>query len=247
MALKTPQILTFDTALGGVTIALSLSDGRIVSRHKETAREQASLLIPMLQDVLEEGGATFQDLDAIACMIGPGSFTGLRIGMTTAKTLGLSLNKPVMGINTLDLMARHYDVSNHDGNLLIVLETKRKDFYACYYDQAYTPIGKPFAASAEDIVSKAPRGSFAVGGDAIQRFQTALKAKAENEGQGHRADLNHIQFLTAISYPTAEILTSLAREQYDSMEPDMPRIEPLYLRGADTSKPKHKPRQIASP
>ncbi|MEM7618005.1 MAG: tRNA (adenosine(37)-N6)-threonylcarbamoyltransferase complex dimerization subunit type 1 TsaB, partial [Pseudomonadota bacterium] len=221
------NILCFDTALGGITIGVGLSDGSVLTHYYETEREQASLLVPQLQEVLEKGGIAFQDLDAVACTIGPGSFTGLRIEMTTAKTLGLSLEKPVIGINTLDLMVRHYDVTD---NLLILLETKRQDFYACYYDTDKKELFEPFAASAEDILEKAPFDDFVVGGDCLERFKSLSDAS--------------LAYLNNIEHPQADVLVNLAFEYYQNSEYDE-RIEPLYLRGADTSKPKHKPRKLA--
>ena len=233
MIVKPPNLLAFDTAMGGITIGLALSNGSTISRHMETQREQASHLVPMLQEVVDEGGLTFNDLDAIACSIGPGSFTGLRIGMTTAKTFGLSLAKPVIGMNTLDLMAQHYETSK---NKLIILETKRQDFYACYFDAQNTPLTDPFASSEEDIIAQAPEGQFVVCGDAVERFKSSLD-KIE-------AHTSSFEYLVPTDHPLPFIMTTYATELYNNNDYGE-RIEPLYLRGADTSQPKNKPRKLA--
>lgn len=220
------KILAFDTAMSGISIA-HCNQEKVVTRQIETAREQASLLIPMLKEVLEEGGTDFKDLDALACTIGPGSFTGLRIGMTTAKILALAVNKPVFGINTLTLTAHHYDVG---APLLILLETKRQDFYACYYDKNLNPMTAPFAAPPEVILQKAPETNFAIGGDCLERFKLTSKfSKAE--------------YLESIAQPNPLKLLELAQYKYQNSD-DIKPLEPLYLRGADTSLPKNKPRVL---
>ncbi len=220
------KILAFDTALSGISIALC-NDDIIMTRQIETAREQASLLIPMIQEVLEAGKLDFKDIDALACTIGPGSFTGLRIGMTTAKILALALKKPVLGINTLALMAHHYDIQTP---LLIVLETKRQDFYACYYDKNYNAVITPFAASAEEILAQAPKEDFVIGGDCLERFKSA-------------SNINPKLFLENISQPNPEKLLEIAKLNYKNQSNAEP-LKPLYLRGADTSQPKNKPRVL---
>ena len=228
MTVKNQTILSFDTALSGITIGLVTSAGLVVARQVETAREQAAWLVPMIQEVMQEGGVGFSELDAIACSIGPGSFTGLRIGLTTAKTLSLAIDKPVIGLNTLDVMAYHYKGSNP---MLIVLETKRQDFYACYYDENKNAITGPFAADAQDIIARAPVNDFKIGGDCLERFKNVSGYDGVYEAN--------------IDQPKPEVLIKFARNQFGSIKEGQ-KIEPLYLRGADTSKPKHKPRKLES-
>jgi tRNA threonylcarbamoyl adenosine modification protein YeaZ len=173
-------------------------------------------------------------LDLVVSTIGPGSFTGLRIGLSTARTFATALSIPVAGVNTLDLIATHYDTTGpfekpEEIPLLIVLETKRQDFYARYYDAAGNPLGDAFAANASFIMEMAPEAAFCVGGDCLVRF------KEEAEGD--------YQLLDPVTLPDPAVLARLGIKQaQEQAVREMPK--PLYLRGADVSQPKTPPRKL---
>ncbi|MEM8833918.1 MAG: tRNA (adenosine(37)-N6)-threonylcarbamoyltransferase complex dimerization subunit type 1 TsaB [Pseudomonadota bacterium] len=218
--------LVFDTALAGLSVGVVTAEGKASVRQIETAREQASLLIPVIQEVLEEVNLTLKDVDLIGTTIGPGSFTGVRIGMTTAKTLAMALDCPVVGLNTLDVMAHHYEGSEP---LLCVLETKRQDFYGCYYDAQRNAVTEPMATNAIAIIEGAPFDQFTIGGDCLERFQ----AEAGEAGD----------YLEQISMPDPIVMAQLTSEIFEK-EGATETLKPLYLRDADTSEPKVKPRQL---
>ena len=220
-------VLAMDTALGGISVGVMTREGKTAQRVMATERDQAALLVPMIQEILEEAGVTFKTLDLIVCTKGPGSFTGLRIGLSTARTLGMALRIPVLGVGTLDLLARHYDTV---GTLLILLETKRKDFYAGYFDTAKIPLVAPFASDAESILSCGPSEPFSVGGDCLTRF-------------AERVSGSDFTILETITQPDPIILARYGLEVFEK-EGDQGMPEPLYLRGADVSQPKTPPRKL---
>ena len=227
-------ILAFDTAMAGISVGVIGANGNIVSRQFETQREQTSLLIPTIQEVLDEAHLEFKDIDFIASSIGPGSFTGLRIGLTTAKTMTLSLNIPLIGLSNLEVMAHHYQ--NENDPLLIVLETKRQDFYAQYFDIFDTehPYSKkaltdPFCGDAQTIIEKAPSNNFIIGGDCLERFSARIETL--------------VSLVDSWMHPDPILMAQLAFQKYmDGYEES--KIEPLYLRGADVSHPKNPPRKL---
>lgn len=92
----------------------------------DTERGQAEFLVPMINNVVRNAGYTYNDFDRIAVTVGPGSFTGVRVGLSTAKALGLSLNKPVLGFDTLHVIAKAQKLER---DTLILIDTKRGDFY----------------------------------------------------------------------------------------------------------------------
>lgn len=223
---NTKTVLAFDTAMAGISVGVITADGNTAQRVIQTERDQASLLIPTIQEILNEVSASFKDLDLIVCTRGPGSFTGLRIGISTARMMAASLQIPVRGVCTLDLMVRHYDTV---GTLLILLETKRKDFYAAYFDTDKIQKMEPLAADAQTIISNGPSEPFMVGGDCVKRFEESVSAEFES--------------LETIIQPDPIILAKLGLEEFER-EGDTGMPEPLYLRGADVSEPKIPPRKL---
>lgn len=214
------NILAIDTALGGISVGVRI-DGQFAGRQMVMQREQASLLIPTIQEVLSELSSNFNALDKIACTVGPGSFTGLRIGLSAARSLALALDLPTIGMSTLDLMAQHYD----EAQLLIVLETKRQDFYGQYY-QGGQAVGEPITDNALTILNNSPFDEFRVGGDCLERFESEVTTP-----------LNLLDNIL-LSDPKTMIEYAMTLEEGT--------LNPVYLRGADVSMPKNAPRKLAS-
>ena len=95
-------ILGFDTSAAHCAAALLSGDQVLVSHAEEMGRGQAERLVPLLEEVLAAGGATWSDLTRIGVGIGPGNFTGIRISVAAARGLALALGIPAIGISTLD-------------------------------------------------------------------------------------------------------------------------------------------------
>lgn len=224
------NILAFDTALTGCNVALLTASGQRLSKQVETQRDQARLLVPMIQEILSEASLAFQDIDLIAATRGPGSFTGLRLGLATARSLAMALKKPVMGIDSFDFMFEHYKAQNIDKPLLIVLETKRHDFYVQAFKTTGLKDGDPVAAEALKIAETFDLTKYVVGGDCLDRFKSVIGKT--------------IEMLDSVLQPDPILLCDIASKR---TFPELDnRPNPLYLRGADISQPKKKPRKIAS-
>jgi len=128
------KILALDTAVMGCAVAVYDSvSGLSTCDNLVTDRRQAEILVPMVQSVMASAGVTFTDLDCIVVTQGPGSFTGVRIGLATARALAIAANKPILGVSTLEILARQ--VANGDGkSVLALIDTKRDDFYGEVFD-----------------------------------------------------------------------------------------------------------------
>lgn len=120
------NILAIDVSVIGCAVAVVNRQKNLsISHFFDTDRGQAEMLIPMIDDSVREARMQMADIDLIAVTRGPGSFTGVRIGLATARTLGLALDIPVIGISTLDVIARACESKS----ALSLIDTKRGDYY----------------------------------------------------------------------------------------------------------------------
>jgi tRNA threonylcarbamoyladenosine biosynthesis protein TsaB len=131
-------LLAIDTSGPACAVALARSgDGvpEIVAQATEViGRGHAERLMPMIDVALAEGGATFEDLDRIAVTTGPGSFTGIRVGIAAARGLALALDIPAVGIGSLDAIAFPITRSHRSGTAVAVLDAKRGELFALAQD-----------------------------------------------------------------------------------------------------------------
>ncbi|MFY0308997.1 tRNA (adenosine(37)-N6)-threonylcarbamoyltransferase complex dimerization subunit type 1 TsaB [Leisingera sp. D0M16] len=100
-----PLVLGFDTSAAHCAAALLRGDQLLASRLEEMTRGQAERLMPLLEEVLAEGGAAWTDLDAIGVGVGPGNFTGIRIAVSAARGLALGLEVPAVGVDGFEARA----------------------------------------------------------------------------------------------------------------------------------------------
>ncbi|MDO1559290.1 tRNA (adenosine(37)-N6)-threonylcarbamoyltransferase complex dimerization subunit type 1 TsaB [Brevundimonas sp. 2R-24] len=133
------KLLAIDTALSACT-AVVLADGRLAAvRTEEMARGHQERLAPLVQEVMAEWGEGFTQLDRIGVTLGPGSFTGLRVGLAFAKGLALALDRPLVGVGTLEALAA---TAGFEGRLATVLPSR--DGAAIQgFDGEAPPLGPP--------------------------------------------------------------------------------------------------------
>ena len=105
------KILGIDTTTKFLCLGLYV-DGKTYEYNLETGRSLSVLLVPTIQRVIAAAGLKIADIDYFACGLGPGSFTGMRIGLATVKGLSVVRNKPVVGISTLDILAEDVLMNN---------------------------------------------------------------------------------------------------------------------------------------
>jgi len=121
------KILGIDTTTRFLCLGLYV-DGKFYEYNLETGRSLSVLLVPTIQRVIQAAGLKIADIDYFACGLGPGSFTGMRIGLATIKGLSIVRNKPVVGISTLDILAENVMVNN---TLIVPAIDARRDLIYC--------------------------------------------------------------------------------------------------------------------
>ena len=137
-----PTILAIDTSLGPCSVALWQNGAVTQLLHEEKSGQQSKKLILMIEEVLAKGKVTYADCDAIACTVGPGGFTGIRVGLTTARTLTLATGKPLIGLTTLEVIAYGAKLR---GDIVSVIDAYRGQYYVQRFRmiEQLTPISAP--------------------------------------------------------------------------------------------------------
>jgi len=174
-------LLALDAA-GAACSAALWRDGRIVAhRFAPMRRGQSEHLVPMIEDVMGAADTAYGSLDALAVTVGPGGFTGVRIGLATARGLALALHRPLIGISNFEAVAAAVPVAECTGRILaVVLESKRHELYV----QAFAPSGdgelRPLAPGAavppDELDAWLPAGPLTLAGDAAPAAMAALQA-----------------------------------------------------------------------
>jgi tRNA threonylcarbamoyl adenosine modification protein YeaZ len=205
------MLLAFDTATHAVTVALhtGTADGEVVASSTVVdALRHGELLAPGIQRVLVEAGCRPRDLTAIAVGVGPGPFTGLRVGIMTARTMAAVLEIPVRGVCTLDVVAAA--VSDQAGGFRVATDARRKEVYWAAYDGTGRRTTAPAVDRPDDVFSDGP-----VAGRGALLYPDAFPHPIEPENPA-AADLARLVAAGAV-----EVLPP----------------EPLYLRRPDAATP----------
>ncbi|MEW6447134.1 MAG: tRNA (adenosine(37)-N6)-threonylcarbamoyltransferase complex dimerization subunit type 1 TsaB [Bacillota bacterium] len=145
-------VLGIDTATAVLSMAVVGKDGLLAEQSALGERLHSVRLIPLIQDLLAGAGITLRELDGIAVSIGPGSFTGLRLGLITAKTLAQVLGLPVVGIPTLLALAA--PLATGGVPVCPVLTSRRDEVYAAVYranGQDIEAVVSPFASPPSGV------------------------------------------------------------------------------------------------
>ncbi|HIE12901.1 MAG TPA: tRNA (adenosine(37)-N6)-threonylcarbamoyltransferase complex dimerization subunit type 1 TsaB [Desulfotomaculum sp.] len=170
-------VLGIDTATAVLGVAVVGKDGLLAERSTLGERLHSVRLIPFIQDLLVEAGIALRDLTGIAVSIGPGSFTGLRLGLTAAKTLAQALDLPVVGVPTLLALAAPL----LPGGIPVcpVLTSRRSEAYAAVYQQNGQGVKTavmPFAAPPSGVSARlTPFRRVILAGEGAWTFRAELK------------------------------------------------------------------------
>jgi tRNA threonylcarbamoyl adenosine modification protein YeaZ len=219
-------LLAFDTATPMVTAALYDGDQILAREGVPTPRRHGELLAPMIDRVLAAAGVTRSDLTAIAVGTGPGPYTGLRAGLVTARVLGSALRIPVVGVCTLDVIAREAACAAAGREFLVAADARRKEVYWARYAPGGQRVSGPAVSSPAEAAASA--------GIAVTSFPVA------GEGAELYAELGACPIPPR--YPDAAQLAevaaqSLAERSAGASRAPLEPPEPLYLRRPDARVP----------
>ncbi|MER5956031.1 tRNA (adenosine(37)-N6)-threonylcarbamoyltransferase complex dimerization subunit type 1 TsaB [Streptomyces sp. NPDC056121] len=208
-------LLALDTATPAVTVALHDGSSVVAASSQVDARRHGELLLPAVDRVLAEAGVRLDAVTGIVVGVGPGPYTGLRVGLMTADTFGLALGVPVHGLCTLDGLAYAAEV---DGPFVVATDARRKEVYWARYEDARTRVTEPAVDRPADIAEQVA-GLPAVGAGAVLYPDTFPDARAPEN-------------------VSAAALAALAAEKLGAGE-ELRAPRPLYLRRPDAQVPKN--------
>lgn len=200
-----------DTATPMTTVAVLVDNEVLAQRSHRDPRRHAELLTSFVREVMAEAQRPLSALQTVAVGVGPGAFTGLRVGLVTARTLGLALSVPVRGVLTLDALAF---ASGLDMPFAVVTDARRRQVYWATYDDFATRRTGPFVGDPLAAAREIPNGP--VVGAAETPF-------AELFDDVRAPDL-----------PQATAIGALAARRAREGVPPMPP-EPVYLRRPDVT------------
>lgn len=146
------KILAFDTSTEACSVGISV-DGALLEHFSIPEQKQTQILLPIIEELLEQAGMKLSDLDVIAYGQGPGAFTGVRLAVSAAQGLGFSANVPVTGVSTLAVVAQHAYTKHQAQNVLIAMDARMSEVYFAAY--TFNHEGQIEPQSEEQVVSLA--------------------------------------------------------------------------------------------
>ncbi len=216
------MILQIETATSSCSVALA-KDGNVIAFKEVNARNvHAEVITLFIEEIMAKAGVRHADLDAIAVSCGPGSYTGLRIGISTAKGLCYALDKPLIAVETLSAMARGMEGHGlDDGTLLCpMIDARRMEVFTAIFDAA----GDRFVQTSAEIIDENSFSEILKNnrvlffGDGAEKCRAVLSKRP-----------NAIFFDGFIN--SATHLTQLAAEKFNNKDFENPAsFEPFYLK-----------------
>ncbi|MBV8537610.1 MAG: tRNA (adenosine(37)-N6)-threonylcarbamoyltransferase complex dimerization subunit type 1 TsaB [Alphaproteobacteria bacterium] len=176
------KILALDSATAACSVAAWI-DGRLAAAERaDLPRGQAEALMPMVERVRAAIGISFAGFDRFAVTVGPGHFTGLRVGLAAARGLALASARPLIGVTTLAALAAAVPEDELTAAVLVVaLDSKRAEPYLQTFDADRRPATPPVARLAsdyaEELLQRDPGRPFLVAGDAAELLAAAIEAR----------------------------------------------------------------------
>jgi tRNA threonylcarbamoyladenosine biosynthesis protein TsaB len=219
-------VLGIETATAQVGCAIGGHEGVLASTHSARGRRHAETLVPSIEFVCRQARVELREMGAVAVDVGPGLFTGLRVGIATAKAIAQALRVPMIGINSLDLLAFPARFSSR--LIAAVIDARRGEVFAARYRQVpggVQRVNGPAVATPDDLASDL----FATGEDLLLVGDGAIRYADRFD------DWSHIEMAEqGFAHPSARSLVQLAharalREQW--VQPW--DLSPLYLRRPD--------------
>jgi len=213
------HVLGIETSTRASSVALGTDGVVVASEVLDHGRGHLEFTVPAIRRVCDRAGIALDRIDAVVVGTGPGLFTGMRVGVTTAKAIAQTLAIPIVPIPSLDALA--YAVRDEADRICATVDARRGEMFAAFYVRAGTGVERtmPFATYAPDALAAecAERGPMLVAGDGMVTYRDAL------------AGARGVTLSDRLA-PRADDLVAMAR--LDQAVP-VEQVEPLYVRKSE--------------
>jgi len=212
-----PIILNIETATKNCSVAIAKDGKTIVCKELATENfSHAEKLHVFIEQILAESNVRFSELNAIAVSQGPGSYTGLRIGVSSAKGFSYALNIPLIAVDTLQLLAKQINIDK--GIILPMIDARRMEVFSAMYDSNYNQIRATQAEIIDESSYKEISETIHLVGDGIGKFTSTLTDEK-------------FVFHNEVVYPSANEMSTLSFEKFQNSDfVDVAYFEPFYLK-----------------
>lgn len=220
-------ILNIETATKNCSVSLSNNGQTIACREiAEEGYSHAERLHVFIEELIVEAGIRFKDLVAVAVSQGPGSYTGLRIGVSAAKGLCFALNIPLIAVDTLQILASQ--VSQTDGYIIPMLDARRMEVYSAVYNTNKQLTRAIKAEIIEETSFEELQGTVYFVGDCAEKCKTVLTK-------------SNFVFIDEVKFPSAKDMSAFSFEKFQKYDTvDVAYFEPYYLKDFMVTTPKIK-------
>ncbi len=238
-----PVILNIETSTSVCSTALTAEGAILCHRENFDGRNHAAMLSDFIKDCLDFADEKELKIEAIAVSVGPGSYTGLRIGLSEAKGLAYAMNIPLIGINTLELMASRVmfstDDIEDDAIFVPMIDARRMEVYTAVYDRALSPLitPQPHILADESLRFLNPQ-SFPMYffGDGADKARNVLESSAPCiRDEANRTKVRFVEGVTPLAVDMIA-LSELAHAQRNFL--DLAYSVPTYLKEFQATRPK---------
>ena len=224
------RVLAFDTTLAACSVAVCDGADLLAHERERLSKGHAEVLVPMIRSALSAASTGFDDLDLIAVTVGPGTFAGIRVGLSAARGIALTTGARIAGMTTLAAVAegaRRWREADEERTIAVLQDARRAELF----HQAFPPDGEaavpePAVIAVADALSALPPGPVTVAGSGADLVRDRIA--------GRRPD---VRFSDAPSIPDAVHVARVGSRLAESggVGDDAPR--PLYLRAPDARLP----------
>ena len=211
-------LLHINTALGRAMVAISRDNERLAYRENAVQKDHSSFLQPAIRDLLNDTGMSLKDMDAVTVINGPGSYTGLRVGLSAAKGICFSLQKPMINLSTLDWLAMPFKGTD-ETYICPLIDARRMEVFTATYDRNLNYITSPEALilgeqSFGEILDK---GGVIFTGDGADKLPGIITGHPNARVWDNRSSVNEQILMGEMAYNRAEFA-------------DIAYCEPFYLK-----------------